>query len=179
MVTNSIWSNVLKASCFDSDFYEKVKQDESLSGESQLIILLSSAAAGAGMLIYGGIMPAIMVMVMHYLGWYAAMFLIYLIGGKLFKDPLVPETTYSQFCRTLGYASAPGIARVLGVIPGIGLLIIKIMFIWILIAMIVATKQALGYKSQVRTIIVCFLAWGILIGFPILIKLFVVLIAQQ
>ena len=42
--------------------------------------------------------------------------------------------------RTIGFASAPGLLRVLGAIPVIGLSIYAIASIWMLLAMIVAVR---------------------------------------
>jgi hypothetical protein len=72
--------------------------------------------------------------------------------------------------RTLGFASAPGLLRVLGVLPGVTLPVFIGTGIWMLIATIVAVRQALDYRSTARAVGVCALGWllsmllGLLLG---------------
>lgn len=61
--------------------------------------------------------------------------------------------------RTIGFASSPGIVRILGVIPGLAPLVFFIASIWMLAAMVVAVRQALDYTSTLRAVGVCILGW--------------------
>jgi hypothetical protein len=49
--------------------------------------------------------------------------------------------------------------RVLGVIPGISQLIMFAAAIWMLVAMVIAVRQALDYKSTLRAVGVCIIGW--------------------
>ena len=66
---------------------------------------------------------------------------------------------WGQLARTLGFAQSPGIFRVLGFVPVIGNIIFAVASIWMLVAMVVAVRQALDYTSTRRAIAV------VLIGF--------------
>ena len=57
--------------------------------------------------------------------------------------------------RTLGFASAPGVLRVLGFVQGFGLVILLIATIWMVAAATVGVKQALSYESTSRALGVC------------------------
>ena len=61
--------------------------------------------------------------------------------------------------RTLGFAAAPGLLRVLGVVPAIGPLVMIITAFWSLATMVVAVRQALDYDSTSRAILVCAIGW--------------------
>ena len=52
-----------------------------------------------------------------------------------------------------------GLIRVLGIIPGIGGLFFPLAFIWMLIATVIAVRQALDYTSTLRAVGVCVLGW--------------------
>jgi len=65
--------------------------------------------------------------------------------------------------RTTGFAAAPGLLRVLGVIPFLGGLIMPAVTIWMLIAMIIAVRQALDYESTFRAVGVCLMGWFIFV----------------
>ena len=63
--------------------------------------------------------------------------------------------------RTIGFSSSPGLIRVLGFIPILGWLIMLAGSIWMLIAMVMAVRQALDYKSTFRAVGVCLIGWVI------------------
>ena len=63
--------------------------------------------------------------------------------------------------RTIAFASAPGLLRVLAVIPVLGLTIYAIASVWMLLAMIVAVRQALDYGSTGRAVVVCAVGWAL------------------
>ena len=65
--------------------------------------------------------------------------------------------------RTTGFSASPGLLRVLGVIPLIGELIILAVSIWMLIAMIIAVRQALDYQSTGRAVGVCLIGWFVFV----------------
>jgi hypothetical protein len=51
--------------------------------------------------------------------------------------------------------------RVFGIIPGLTALVFSVAGIWMLIAMVIAVRQALDYKSTWRAIGVCVIGWVI------------------
>ena len=61
--------------------------------------------------------------------------------------------------RTTGYSSARGLIRVLGVLPGLTGIVFLVAAIWSLIAMVIAVRQALDYRSTWRAIGVCMIGW--------------------
>jgi hypothetical protein len=69
--------------------------------------------------------------------------------------------------RTIGFATAPGIFRVVGVIPGTTTIVFVVTAVWMLMAMIVAVRQALDYTSTARAFAVCALGWALAFGMAI------------
>jgi hypothetical protein len=47
--------------------------------------------------------------------------------------------------RTIGFSSSPGLIRVLGIIPGLTEIVFLVASIWMLVAMVIAVRQALDY----------------------------------
>jgi hypothetical protein len=86
--------------------------------------------------------------------------LTYLIGTRLLPEPQT-RADIGELLRTIGFASAPGLLRVLGAIPFIGPPIYAIAAIWMLLAMVVAVRQALDYTSTGRALAVCVLGWAL------------------
>ena len=60
-----------------------------------------------------------------------------------------------ELLRTIGFASAPGMLRVFGIVPGATIPAFAITAVWMLAAMIVAVRQALDYQSTSRAVAVC------------------------
>jgi len=61
--------------------------------------------------------------------------------------------------RTTGFAAAPGILRVFGILPGVTIPVFVITAIWMLATMVVAVRQALDYRSTGRAVAVCVVGW--------------------
>jgi hypothetical protein len=72
---------------------------------------------------------------------------------------LMPEpqtqTDVGELLRTIGFAASPGILRILGVVPIIGGTIYVVSTVWMLVAMVIAIRQALDYNSTGRAVVVC------------------------
>ena len=61
--------------------------------------------------------------------------------------------------RTIGFASAPGLIRVLGIVPGLNAFVSGVAGVWMLVAMVIAVRQALDYESTWRAVGVCIFGW--------------------
>jgi hypothetical protein len=137
--------------------YEEVETDRSATGQALAVVLISAAAAGIGGLSTGSF-GVVRMSIAAILGWVLWAALIYFIGGRLLPEPGT-RVQVGELLRTTGFASAPGIVRVLGLIPFLGWLILFIASIWMLIAMVIAVRQALDYSSTGRAILVCIIGW--------------------
>ncbi len=82
----------------------------------------------------------------------------YFIGTKLLPEPQT-HASYTELLRTIGFASAPSVTRVLGVILAVAPIVFLVAGIWMLVAMVIAVRQALDYHSTLRAIGVCGLGW--------------------
>ncbi len=49
--------------------------------------------------------------------------------------------------------------RVVGIIPGLGAIVFMVAGVWMLVAMVIAVRQALDYTSTWRAIAVCAIGW--------------------
>ena len=82
------------------------------------IVVLSSLAAGLGSIERVGFGGILIGSIMALVGWYVWAYLTYLIGTKLFPEPQT-RADHGELLRTIGFASAPGLIRVVGIIPGL------------------------------------------------------------
>lgn len=149
---------MVRAARLEPSLYEEVEADASAMGQAVGVVLLSSLAAGLGNYAQSGPGGMVIMAIAALLGWYVWAFLTYVIGAKLLPGPST-RTSHGELLRTLGFASAPGILRVLGIVPGFTGVVFLVTALWMLVATVVAVRQALDYASTARAVGVCILGW--------------------
>ena len=154
---NQFLNRLLRAARLDVNLYEEVEADKTALKQAILVVVLSSIAAGLGVGSAGTI-GLVMGTFWTLVGWFIWAYLTYWIGTKLFPEPQT-QSNHGELLRTVGFSSAPGIIRVLGAIAAIREIVFFVSSIWMLVAMIIAVRQALDYKSTWRAIGVCSVGW--------------------
>jgi len=148
---NSVFVNrIIRACKLDVSLYEEVEADKSATLQAALVVVLSSIAAGIGAISLGA-SNFLLAPLLSLVSWYIWAYLIYLIGAKFFPEPNT-KSNHGELLRTIGFSSAPGLIRVFGFTPDLFTLTVFIGGIWMLIAMIIAVRQALDYESTWRAI---------------------------
>jgi hypothetical protein len=157
---NPMLHRLIGAARLDSDIYEEIEADRSATGQAFTVVLLSSIAAGVGAFENHAVAGILWHALHGILLWYAWAYITCLIGTRLLPTA---ETVanHGELLRTIGFSSAPGLLRALGVITPIAGPVFVIATLWMLVAMVVAVRQALDYRSTWRAVAVC------AIGFPV------------
>ena len=168
MSKNSFMNRIARATKLDSNLYEEVEADKSALGQAMAIVVFSSIAAGIGLYKTGGFSGIITGTMASLISWYVWAYLTYFIGTKFLPEPNT-EADLGELLRTIGFSTSPGLLRVFYFIPGVGVLIFLISSLWMLVAMIIAVRQALDYKSTLRAIGVCVIGYVIQIFVLVLI----------
>jgi hypothetical protein len=143
-------SRIIRASKLDVNLYEEVEADKSATFQAAGVVILSSIAAGVGALSLGS-SNFLIAPLLSLVSWFAWAYLVYIIGVKIFPEPTT-EADHGQLLRTIGFSSAPGLIRVFGVIPNLTSIVFIVSAIWMLVAMVIAVRQALDYKSTWRAV---------------------------
>jgi len=172
---DDLTQRIFRAMKLEPGLYEEVEADTGALNQAIIVVVLSSLAAGLGSatqgigILLGGTIVAL-------LSWLIWAYLIYLIGTKLLPEPQT-ESNPKELLRVLGFASAPGLIRILGIFHSLRMIIFAIAAIWSIMAMIIAVRQALDYTSTARAVGVCVIAFFIqllisailisLIGIPV------------
>jgi hypothetical protein len=160
---------IIRAAKLDVSLFEEVEADKTAMGQAMGVVVLSSLAAGIGSASMGG-RNFIVVTIAALVGWYIWAYLTYFIGTKLLAETQT-EADHGELLRTIGFSSSPGLIRILGIIPGFTNLVFAVAGIWMLIAMVIAVRQALDYTSTLRAVGVCLIGWiiqSIFVGFLLL-----------
>ena len=169
---SSFTNRMIRAAKLDVNLYEEVEADKQAMGQAMGVVVLASLAAGIGSVGTTGINGLFLGTVAALIGWFIWAFVTYFVGTKMLPEPQT-KADYGELLRTIGFSSSPGVLRILGVIPLLGTIISVACGIWMLVAMVIAVRQALDYKSTWRAVGVCAIGWIIqIILFWIVFSLF-------
>ena len=147
----ALTDRMVRAAKLDVNLYEEGEADTGAMSQSVTVVVLSSLAAVIGSIHVGGMSGVILGTIAALVGWYVWAYLTYYIGVKFLPEEQT-QSDPGELLRTLGFASAPGLIRVLGIIPGLTGIVFFIAAIWMLSAMVVAVRQALDYQSTWRAV---------------------------
>jgi hypothetical protein len=154
----SFFDRMFRAAKLEVQLYEEVEADRGATMQATIAVILAAVAAGIGSLGSGsalGIVSGTMVALVSWLVW---ALLTYFVGTRLMPEPET-RADYGELLRTIGFSSSPGLIRVLGIVPGLGAAVFAIAGIWMLVAMVIAVRQALDYTSTLRAVGVCLIGW--------------------
>jgi hypothetical protein len=147
---------MIRAARLDAGLYEEVERDASASGQAVAVVVLTALATGVGA--GGGLGGLLAGVIASLLGWYLWSALTWWVGTRMLPEPQT-QATIGELLRTIGFAQAPGVLRVLGVIPGLHMLVALATALWMLAAAVVAIRQALDYSSTGRAVLVVMVGW--------------------
>ena len=155
---SSFTDRIIRAAKLDVNLYEEVEADEQAIGQAMGVVALSSLAAGIGSVGTTGISGLLLGTIAALFGWFIWAFITFYVGTKILPEPQT-KSDYGELLRTTGFSSSPGMLRILGVVPLLGTIIFVVCGIWMLVAMVIAVRQALDYKSTWRAVGVCVIGW--------------------
>ncbi len=161
-------NRVTGAALLRTAIYEEVENDRSATMQAMGVVALSSLAAGVGALGLASARVTTLagISLLAFAVWGVWALLTLQIGTRVFPSPRT-QADIGQLLRTIGFASAPGMLRIAGIIPGTTTIVFAVTALWMLMAMIVAIRQALDYTSTARAFGVCALGWALSFGFAI------------
>ncbi len=155
---NIFMERMVRAAKLDVNLYEEVEADKGSMGQAMTVVIISSIAAGFGSIAKGGIGGIFIGTITALIGWYVWAYVTYFIGTRLLPEPQT-KADHGELLRTIGFSSSPGLIRVLGIIPGLTGIVFAVASIWMLVAMVIAVRQALDYTGTLRAIGVCVIGW--------------------
>ena len=155
---SNFWNRIVRAIKLDASLYEEVEADKSAMRQAMGIVVLASIAAGIGAIGKAGLGGILTGTLSALFGWFVWSYITYIIGTKFLPEEQT-EADLGELLRTIGFSSSPGLIRILGIIPGLTEIIFLVAGIWMLIAMVIAVRQALDYQSTSRAIGVCIIGW--------------------
>ena len=149
----SITDRMKGAAMLNVATYEEVEADTTATGQAAVVVALGAVASAIGAS-GAGVTGIVGALIASLLGWVLWAGVTYFIGAKI----LGGTATWGELLRTLGFAQAPKVLAVLGIIPGLAWIVGVILGIWLLIAGIVAIRQALDFSTG-KAIATAVLGW--------------------
>ncbi|MFC1984443.1 Yip1 family protein [Chloroflexota bacterium] len=165
MQSLALVNRIVRAAKLDVNLYEEVEADTAANGQAFLVVILASLATGIGIGIAGlfkiagvwSIWGLLIGLTGSIIVWLAWSFLAYLIGTKIFKGSDT-SATMGELLRAIGFSISPGILGIFVFMPVVGGIVWFGASIWVLIAGVVAVRQALDFPIG-RAIVTCLVSW--------------------
>ncbi len=172
-----------RASILHADTYEEVEADRGSIGQAFAIVLMASSAGALGTWIRvatGTPLPEnalplplhlAIIVLEPFTIWLVSSAFAYMVGATFLKGPET-ETDYAEVLRTTGFAFSPGLLLFFVWLPPdeLGLAAWSAARLWILVAAIVAVRQALDFTT-IRAIatfgMAALLMWLVLWGLSV------------
>ena len=144
---------MLGAAMLNTATYEEVEHDRGATGQAFIVVVLAAICAGIGGLGHGGsgFLGALFGAILGWLSWSAVTMFV---GTRLFGG----TADWGEMLRTLGFAQAPGVLAIFGIIPLLGGVVRLVVFVWLLVAGIVAIRQALDIDTG-KAILTAVVGW--------------------
>jgi hypothetical protein len=157
----SFTDRMIAAAKLDINLYEEVEADTDATMQAAGVVSLAAIASAIGGIdsgasgIFGGLVGAVV-------GWLLWAGITYLIGDRL----LGGTATWGELLRTLGFAQAPRVLLVLGIVPLLGWMVAVVVGVWVLVGSIIAIRQALDFSTgrAVATALLGFIPYAILMA---------------
>jgi hypothetical protein len=155
---------IIGAARLRSATYEDVEHDSAAMKQALVVVMMSSVATAFGAGVEAGLGDIFRGAAIALLSWLIWSGLTFFIGTKLLPGPAT-HATWGQLLRTTGFATAPGLLRILAMVPFTTSIVFFITSVWMLMAFVVAVRQALDYRNIWRAVAVCLIGWIIYVAF--------------
>jgi len=153
---------MIRAASLDRTVFAEIGEEGTAFGRAMGVAALASLAAGLNRITWHfdiavatGLFRDVSTAAA---AWFIGAFSVYLLGACFFfkRDA---ETKPGKVLRVLGFAAAPGILMVFGMVPGLAGIVRLIASTWLLLAMIVAAREALDFRSAAGAALACCTGW--------------------
>ena len=154
-------ARMLGAASLNQATFEEVEHDTGATWQAALVVILASIAGFIGGLLSGdtdivrGLVFGIVGGVISWAVWAGA---CWLIGTTILKTADT-RADWGELARGTGFAQTPGLLNFLVFIPVAGGIIGLAIFLWQIVAMLMAVRESLDYQSLWRAFFVVVIAF--------------------
>jgi hypothetical protein len=146
-----LFERMMRAARLDSSLFEEVEADLNATSQAATVVGIVALCSGLGSAISlamagqtgTAVLAFIGGIVMSFIGWIAWSYITYWIGTSMFKGQATP----GELLRTIGFAQTPGVLSILSFIPILGGIVGLVVFVWMIVAGVIALRQALDITT--------------------------------
>lgn len=160
-MANVLIERMIRACKLDPGLYSEVREQPETVIQAAAVLGISALAAGIGSIGKIGFWGIILGTMNAVIIWFIWAYIAYFIGAKVFYNPQT-YANYYEFLRVVAYSSAPGVIRVLGLLPLLQGLVFLAGNIWMMISMSQALMQVLHYTDRKKALYVTVSSWLIM-----------------
>lgn len=152
----------------DANTFEEIERDPAALGQAVTVIVIAAVSSGIGNIWRIGVTPivgGVIGTLIAYLIWTG---IVFLVATKVMPAPGT-KSDFKEALRVLGFAAAPGVFYILAIIPFLGPIIGFFVWVWTLIVMVVAVRQAFDYTDTFKALLVCVIGFiGFIIAYMVI-----------
>lgn len=167
----SLQNRVIGALQLKPATFEEVEHDTTATSQAAMIVLAATVSRGLVSFQYTGATWFVASIVMALVAWAIASWVVLIIGTKVMPGKNT-QADLGQMLRVMGFANAPGLFGILTIIPILGWLIAFALAVWGIVASVIGVRQALDYDDTIKAVIVCVIAWVVMIVVMSIVSLF-------
>lgn len=161
---NTLVSRMIRAAKLDDSLFEELINDPSTHGQSVWVVAIFAMTTGFGLFSRAGAIAVNSCLVTTYLAWYFWAFTLYFVGTYLFREA-EKKIDRKTIMRVMAFACAPGVLRLLGVIPQTSVVLFIATSVWIIAASVMGIKMAFKIPHTGKVILLCAGTW--ILGFVV------------
>jgi hypothetical protein len=153
-----LFKRMQRAITLDRSLFEEVVADPSVQGQSVWVVAIfaMTTAFGTFSMISG---TAVNIgLITTILTWYIWAFSVFFLGTRILGE-MLEGADRKTVMRVVAFASAPGVIRLLGVIPKTTIIILIISSVWILIATVIGLRKIFTQADTLKIAAVCVGTW--------------------
>ncbi len=155
---NTFVSRMIRVAKLDASLFEELINDPSTQGQSVWVVAILAMATGYGLFSRAGVTAVNSCLVTTFLAWYFWAFTLYFVSTYLFRNT-VTKTDRKTVLRVVAFASAPGVFRLLGVIPQTTGILFIVTSVWIIAASVIGIKLAFKIPQTGIAVLLCAGTW--------------------
>ena len=157
------FNRIFRAARLDVSLYQEVVAEPALLNQAWITVLLYAMLAAWGSFGRAGAVASNIGMISALIGWYIWAFSSYFIATRFFGggSAETQRADRKAVIRAMGFACAPGVIRLLGMIPGLGIAVLVLSSIWMIVAATIGIKAALNFESTASAAGACIIGWVI------------------
>jgi hypothetical protein len=154
---------LIGAARLDPAVYEELAHEYTATVPALLVVVLACLASGVALLPVVGLAGVYTQAATAFISWTLFVVIAYVVGTKALPGPAT-SATIGQLVRALGFAQTPALLLVLGgVVPGVLVVLVPLVAVWVVLATIVALRAALDVSTGRTLVIVAISLFGFIL----------------